>query len=105
MYAIILDGSRQLKVQEGDEINLDYRKAAVGSKIELDRVLAIGGDNGLKFGDGLPSGAQVAVEVIGVAQGPKLVVQKFRRRKNSRRKTGHRQMVTRVRVSKIAAGA
>jgi large subunit ribosomal protein L21 len=103
MYAIIRDGSRQLKVQEGEEIEIDYRKLGAGEKLAFDQVLAIGGDK-LNLGSPLVKGAQVEAEVIGVAQGPKLVVQKFRRRKNSRRKTGHRQMVTRVRISKIAAG-
>ncbi|HEX3655002.1 MAG TPA: 50S ribosomal protein L21 [Pirellulales bacterium] len=104
MYAIIQDGSRQLKVQEGEEIEIDYRKAGAGSQVTLDRVLAVGGDDGLKFGLPLVEGAQVTAEVLGVGQGPKLVVQKFRRRKNSRRKTGHRQMVTRVRIGKISVG-
>jgi large subunit ribosomal protein L21 len=104
MYAIILDGSRQLKVQEGEEIDLDYRKVGAGSHVTLDRVLAVGADDGLKFGAPLLAGAHVTAEVLGVEQGPKLVVQKFRRRKNSRRKTGHRQMVTRVRIGKISVG-
>ena len=50
MYAIILDGSRQLKVQEGEEIEIDYRKASAGSQVSFDRVLAVGADSGLKFG-------------------------------------------------------
>jgi large subunit ribosomal protein L21 len=104
MYAIILDGSRQLKVQEGEEIDIDYRKASAGSQVSFDRVLAVGADSGLKFGLPLLEGATVMAEVVGIGQGPKLVVQKFRRRKNSRRKTGHRQMVTRVRIGKISAG-
>ncbi|HEX3725074.1 MAG TPA: 50S ribosomal protein L21, partial [Pirellulales bacterium] len=98
------DGSRQLKVQEGEEIDIDYRKAGAGTQVTLDRVLAVGGGDGLKFGVPLLEGAQVTAEVLGVGQGPKLVVQKFRRRKNSRRKTGHRQMVTRVRIGKISVG-
>lgn len=105
MYAIILDGSRQLKVQEGEEIDIDYRQASAGSQVSFDRVLAVGGaDDGLKFGLPMLEGAQVTAQVLGVGQGPKLVVQKFRRRKNSRRKTGHRQMMTRVRIDKISVG-
>lgn len=104
MYAIILDGSRQLTVREGEQIDIDYREAEAGSQIALERVLAVGSDDGLKLGSPLLDGAQVTAEVVGVAQGPKLVVQKFRRRKNSRRKTGHRQLLTRVRIGKIALG-
>jgi large subunit ribosomal protein L21 len=101
MYAIIVDGGRQYKVQEGQEFNLDYRDASAGTELKFDQVLAYGDDSGTKIGAPTLAGASVVAEVLGVAQGPKLVVQKLRRRKNSRRKTGHRQLHTKVRVSKI----
>jgi large subunit ribosomal protein L21 len=103
MYAIIKDGGRQYKVEEGQELNLDYREASVGDKISLGEVLAIGGDSGLKLGAPLLGGASVAAEVIGVRQGDKLSVQKFRRRKGFRKRTGHRQLYTRVKIGKISA--
>jgi large subunit ribosomal protein L21 len=102
MYAIFVDGGRQYKVSEGEEIVIDYRHAGSGEPVRFDRVLAVGGD-GLKLGQPALEGAAVTAEVLGPVQGPKLVVQKMRRRKNFRRKNGHRQIFTRVRISKIDA--
>jgi len=102
MYAIIATGGRQHKVVEGQELTVDYRDASGGDKVTFDRVLAVGGQGDLQLGTPTVAGASVEAEVIGPEQGPKLVVRKFRRRKNSRRKTGHRSMLTRVKISKIA---
>jgi large subunit ribosomal protein L21 len=104
MYAIIAEGGRQLKVEEGQELDVDFREASAGDQVKFEQVLAIRDDNGLRLGQPLLSTASVTAEVLSASQGPKLVVQKFRRRKNSRRKTGHRQLYTRVRISKIDAG-
>ena len=103
MYAIIRDGGRQLKVQEQQELEVDYRESAKkGDEITFESVLAVSADDGMKLGKPTLEGAKVTAEVLGLSQGPKLVVQKIRRRKhNSRRKTGHRQMHTMVRISKI----
>jgi large subunit ribosomal protein L21 len=102
MYAIIEDGGRQFKVEEGQELELDYRDIPGGNPITFDRVLAVRDDGGLKLGRPTLAGATVSGEVLGPTQGPKLIVQKFRRRKTYRRKTGHRQLYTRVRIAKIA---
>jgi large subunit ribosomal protein L21 len=104
MYAIIEDGGRQFKVEEGQELELDYREIPGGEQITFERVLAIREDSGLKLGRPTLAGAVVTGEVLGPMQGPKLVVQKFRRRKTYRRKTGHRQLYTRVRITRIALG-
>ncbi len=104
MYAIIAEGGRQLKVEEGQELDVDFREASAGDQVKFDQVLAVRDDNGLRLGQPMLPAASVTAEVISVSQGPKLVVQKFRRRKNSRRKTGHRQLYTRVRISKIDVG-
>jgi large subunit ribosomal protein L21 len=102
MYAIIATDGRQLRVEEGQELQVDYRDVPKGSEITFDRVLATGGgEGGLKLGLPTLSGAVVRGEVLGPVQGPKLVVQKMRRRKNSRRKTGHRQLHLRVKINKI----
>jgi large subunit ribosomal protein L21 len=105
MYAIIEDGGRQFKVEEGQELELDYREIPGGEQITFERVLAIREDDGLKLGRPTLAGAVVTGEVLGPMQGPKLIVQKFRRRKTYHRKTGHRQLYTRVRITRIAAGA
>jgi large subunit ribosomal protein L21 len=101
MYAIIVDGGRQHKVTEGLELNLAYREGAPGDKLTIDKVLAVGEGAELKLGSPTVAGASVAVEVLGTQQGPKIDVVKLRRRKNSRRHTGHRAMYTRVKVEKI----
>ena len=102
MYAIISDGSRQYKVEEGQELVIDYRDVPAGEKLSFERVLAVGGEGDMKLGLPLVKGASVAAEVIGPEKGEKLVVQKMRRRKNFRRRTGERHIFTRVRIGKIS---
>ena len=104
MYAIIKDGGRQLKVEEGQELELDYRELASGEQVTFDRVLAYRDDDGLRLGQPTLESVTVTADVLGVSLGPKLAIQKLRRRKNSRRKTGHRQIYTRVKINKIEAG-
>ena len=103
MYAIISDGNRQYKVEEGQEVVIAYRDVPAGEKLTFDRVLAVGGEGDTKLGLPLVKGASVAAEVLGPVKGEKLVIQKLRRRKNMRRKTGERHIYTRVRVGKITA--
>jgi large subunit ribosomal protein L21 len=104
MYAIISEDGRQFKVEEGQQLDIDYRDLSVGEPIKFDRVLAYRDDEALKVGQPVLEGASVTGEVVSVAQGPKLVVQKARRRKTYRRKTGHRQLYTRVKIGKIDVG-
>ena len=103
MYAIIEHDGRQYKVEEGQKLLIDYRDAAAGSAVEFDQVLALRDDAGLKVGRPKLDGVRVSAEVLGVRQGPKLVVQKLRRRKTFRKKTGHRQLLTEVQINKIQA--
>jgi large subunit ribosomal protein L21 len=103
MYAIIADGGRQYKVEEGQELEIDYREISTGQQLTFDRVLALSDEEGLKLGKPTVGGATVVAEVLGPVKGEKIYVQKLRRRKNSRRRTGHRQIFTRVRISKISA--
>lgn len=101
MYAIIEDGGSQFRVEEGQELVIDYRDVAAGESIQFDRVLAYRSEEGLTVGQPVLPSARVTGEVLQVEQGPKLTVGKLRRRKNSRRRTGHRQLHTRVRIDKI----
>ena len=101
MYAIIAESGRQYRVEEGQELQIDYRDIPVGDTISFEQVLAISGDGETKIGTPVVEGATVEAVVLGAVQGPKLVVQKLRRRKNSRRKTGHRQVHTSIRVTSI----
>ncbi len=103
MYAIIADGGRQYRVEEGQELTIDFRDAPQGEKLTFDRVLAVSnGEGDLKLGAPTLDGASVQAEVLGAEKGKKLVVQKLRKRKNSRRKTGHRSVHTRVKIAKIS---
>ena len=103
MYAIISEGGRQFKVEEGQELDIDYRDVSAGDQVKFDRVLAYRDDEALRVGQPVLEGARVTGEVLSVVQGPKLVIQKARRRKTFRRKTGHRQLYTRVKISKITS--
>ena len=105
MYAIIADGGRQYKVEEGQELELDLREVPEGQQLTLDKVLAVSGDDGLRLGTPTVAGATVVADVLGTTKGEKIFVQKLRRRKNFRRRTGHRQSYTKVRIAKINAPA
>lgn len=101
MIAIIRDGGRQYRVEEGKTVYLDLRAAKAGDKIELNEVLAIENGKQARFGRPLLDGAKVVAEVVGETQGPKVIFHRFRRRKNSHRRQGHRQCYTEVRIQAI----
>ena len=101
MYAIIVDGGRQYRVEPGMELDVDYRDVAQGENLEFPKVLAIGTDSGLQIGTPTVDGAQVTASVMGPKQGDKIYIQKFRRRKTFRKRTGHRQLYTRVKIESI----
>src|SRR5262249_45983999 len=100
MYAIIEDGSRQYRVEEGDVVKLDYRPAEVGASLEFDRVLLYQNESDTRIGQPTVAGARVVAEVV-EHPSTKLYIQPFRRRKNYRRLRGHRQPYTSVRIQKI----
>ena len=83
MYAIITDGGRQYKVEEGQELDIDYPGLSKESELKFDHVLALSGGDGLHMGSPSIVGASVTADVLGVTFGKKLTVQKLRRRKNS----------------------
>ena len=101
MYAIFQDGGRQYRVSEGDRLDVEYRDASRGDQIEFDQVLLYSGPEKTVVGKPTVDGAVVLAEVVGQSQGPKIRVQKFRRRKNYRRVQGHRQLQTELRVREI----
>ncbi|MDR0328390.1 MAG: 50S ribosomal protein L21 [Planctomycetaceae bacterium] len=103
MYAIIKDGGRQVKAEVNRRLRVDYRDGVQnGDTIEFDEVLTISGGDDVKIGKPTIAGAKVVAEVVTPEfKGPKLVVAKFRRRKNSKRKTGHRQVYTLVQIKEI----
>jgi len=103
MFAVIEDGSRQHRVSEGDLLSVDYRSdAEVGAALSFDRVLLANAGGASIIGKPVIDGADVSAEVVDDEEkGPKIEIQKIRRRKNSRRHTGHRQKYTRVKITGI----
>ncbi len=102
MYAIIEDGGRQYKVSSGDKLYVDLRNVPEGQDtIEFTQVLAVGEGVKAKIGQPVVEGAKVVAKVVGQVKGEKLHGYKFRRRKNYRRKLGHRQQYLEVTVSEI----
>ncbi|MEM7810794.1 MAG: 50S ribosomal protein L21 [Planctomycetota bacterium] len=103
MFAIIEDGSRQYRVEVGRRVSLDYRSEAKdGDTLTLEKVMLANGGAASVVGKPLIEGAKVTAEVVVAEEkGEKLEIQKIRRRKNSRRHTGHRQKYTLVNVTAI----
>ena len=102
MYAIIKNGGKQYKVQEGDVLLLDKMSLEPKAIIEITEVLAVNAGE-LKFGTPFVEGAKVTAEVINEGRARKVVIFKKRRRKDSKVKRGFRRSFTRVRITKIAA--
>ncbi|TMJ31694.1 MAG: 50S ribosomal protein L21 [Alphaproteobacteria bacterium] len=100
MFAVIKTGGKQYRVAADDMIKVDKIRGDPGQIIEFREVLVVGGDN-VTLGTPVVSGASVAAEVLDQGRGPKIIAFKKRRRKNSRRKRGHRQEFTLVRVTEI----
>lgn len=100
MYAVFEDGSRQYRVSEGDVVQVDFREAEVGSRVEFSRVLLYSGGEDTRIGQPVIEGARVLGEVVDHPT-TKHYVQHFRRRKNYRRLRGHRQPYTAVQIRNI----
>lgn len=105
MYAVFEDGSRQYRVCEGDQLDVDFRDVSPGSNIEFDRVLLFSGNEGVQVGQPVVPNVKVVAEILEQRKGEKLYIQKFRRRKNYHRRTGHRQRLTHIRVRQIVTTA
>jgi large subunit ribosomal protein L21 len=104
MYAIIVEDGRQYRVEKDQILDIDFRESAVeNDSLVFDRVLAVNTGSGLKLGRPTVEGASVQAKVISVQKGDKIYIQKFRRRKNYDRRTGHRQLYTRVKIESITA--
>ena len=105
MYAVIEDSGQQFQVQEGDVLEVDLRDLAEDqTEIEFDRVLLVSGDGNVSVGTPVVAGAKVLAEIVDPrVKGQKVFISQFRRRKDSRRRIGHRQKFIQVRVKKIVA--
>jgi large subunit ribosomal protein L21 len=100
MYAVIKTGGKQYRVQAGDKIFVEKLEGNVGDAVSFDQVLMLGGE-ALKLGKPLVSGAKVEAKILEHGRGEKVIIFKFRRRKNYRRKTGHRQPFTTLQITDI----
>ena len=101
MYAIIETGGKQYKVSEGDEIKIEKLDSEIGSEITFDKVIAVE-DNGLKFGKDVAS-ATVTGKVTDQARYRKVLVVRYKPKKQYNKKNGHRQPFTKIKIEKINA--
>lgn len=104
MYAVIRTGGKQYRVEEGDVVKIEKIDGDRGTELTFDDVLLVGNDDETHVGTPTVAGASVSGTIVEQDRDKKIVVFKFRRRKNYIRKQGHRQSYTRVRISGIAAG-
>ncbi len=101
MYAVIKTGGKQYKVSEGDLLNVEMLAGEAGSEIVFNEVLMVSGEGDIRIGAPVVEGAQVVGEIMDEVNGPKITIFKMKRRKGFRKKTGHRQHLTRLRIKKI----
>ena len=104
MYAIFKALGHQFKAQKGDKVRLPLMEAEPGSKVTFSEVLLTSDGSTILAGTPLVPNAVVEAEVVGDTKGEKIYVFKFKRRKNYRRKTGHRQKYTEVRITDVRVG-
>jgi large subunit ribosomal protein L21 len=105
MYAVFKTGGKQYRATTGDTVRVEKLPGNVGDAVTLDQVLLVQaeGDGSLKVGKPLVGGAKVEAKIVGQELGPKIIIFKFRRRKNYRRKSGHRQPFTALQITAIVA--
>lgn len=103
MFAIIETGGKQYRVQPGDTIEVERLPGAPGEQVDLDRVLMLGGDgaDSIQLGAEATRGAVVRAEVVEHRRGEKIIIFRFKSKVRYRRKTGHRQALTRLRITDI----
>lgn len=104
MYAILETGGKQFKVQEGEVFKVEKLHAAEGETVEITKVLALVKEDGILVGKPYLEDAKVLLKVVEHGKGDKILVFKYKPKKNSRKIRGHRQPYTKVMVDKIIAG-
>jgi large subunit ribosomal protein L21 len=102
MYAVIKTGGKQYRVTEGDRLRVEKLPGDVGSDITFDEVLMLGGEK-VAIGTPMVKGAKVMARIVAQDRAKKVIVFKFRRRKNYRRKRGHRQPFTELKITGVSA--
>lgn len=102
-YAVIRTGGKQYKVSEGETLDIEKLDAEPGSETQFEEVLLVAGDGGARIGTPLVKGAVVAADVVDQVKADKVIAFKFRKRKGYHRTVGHRQKLTRVKITSIKA--
>ncbi|OON99636.1 MAG: 50S ribosomal protein L21 [Epulopiscium sp. Nele67-Bin004] len=103
MYAIIETGGKQYKVEEGSVINVEKLHKAAGEEVVFDKVLAVSKDGSLSCGNPTVNGATVKAEVVAEGKSKKIIVFKYKAKKSYKKKQGHRQPFTKVKITTIEA--
>ena len=103
MYAVIKTGGKQYKVEKGSTLRVEKLDGDAGAKLEFNEVLLVADGENVQIGTPMLGGAKVSAEIVAQEKGEKLIVFKFRRRKAYRRKNGHRQQYTAIKVTDIQA--
>jgi len=101
MYAVVEAGGKQYKISPGDMVTVEKLPGEAGSQVVLTKVLMVSDDGIVEVGQPLLDGVKVVAEIMAQERGPKITVFKFKRRKKYRRKQGHRQALTRIRIKEI----
>ena len=103
MFAVIQTGGKQYKVSEGDVLFIEKIEAEADETVKFDSVLAVSDDNGFKVGTPYVAGASVEAKVVKQGKGKKIYVIKYKPKKNEKKKMGHRQLYTKIEITKIEA--
>jgi large subunit ribosomal protein L21 len=101
MYAVIETGGKQYRVQEGDVIDVEKLGAEAGEEVVFDKVLVLSDDEGLKVGKPYVDGAKITAKVVENGKGQKVIIFKYKSKKDYRKKQGHRQPYTRVEIESL----
>ena len=102
MYAVIVSGGKQHRVEEGEVLRLEKIEVATGESVDFDRVLMVANGDDVKIGTPVVEGAKVTAEVLSHGRDDKVTIIKFRRRKHHMKRQGHRQWYTEVKITGIA---
>lgn len=102
MFAVIETGGKQYRVEQGEILDVERQVPEEGGRVTFDRVLLIAGDGGTRLGNPTLAGATVKARLVDEVRGPKVRIFKHKRRKQYRRRAGHRQDYLRVRIEEIA---